>query len=141
MFVIPLGFIILESVRLLYLLEGDTKFTVTYQMLIVRFLIVLPLATLSGFGFASLQNYRKLYEAYNHKQRVMELYGSFSEEIKANGDDEQKKALLTIMLNTVASKTWDDLQKADPKSAGLDTLATLERLTDDIAKLKSIVGH
>lgn len=141
MFILPLGFIIVESVLLLYRIENDPHFTLHYEMILVRLLIVLPLATISGFGFASLQLYRRLFEEYNHKQRVMELYQSFSEEIAAAGDDSQKKDLLNIMLASVSQKAWEGGAKTSSGNVDFGVLASLERLTGDLAKLKDIVGH
>jgi hypothetical protein len=140
MFVVPLAIIAFGSLQLLYKMENDVHFVLDYRMLAVRFLIVLPLATLSGFGFASLQLYRKLYEEYNHKQRVMELYQSFRDEIATNGDEIQQKELLTIMLRSVANKAWETTEKPSSQAKSGDVLSNLERLTDDIGKLKSIVG-
>ncbi|HWY16488.1 MAG TPA: hypothetical protein VNX86_15240 [Rhizomicrobium sp.] len=139
MFLVPLAYIVWESFKLLHKME-DSHFQIDFKMLAVRLLIVVPLATISTFGFASLRLYRKLFEEYNHKQRVMELYQSFKQEVDAAGSDEQKKALLTIMLDSVASKAWADADSATTTTPpGLDALSTLERLTDDIAKLKTIV--
>jgi hypothetical protein len=76
------------------------------KIVTLRVLIAIPLATISAFGFASLALYRRLYEEYNHKQRVMELYGSFRKEIGENGTAEQKTQLLTIMLDAVADKSY-----------------------------------
>jgi predicted nucleic acid-binding Zn-ribbon protein len=141
MFIIPLGYIVYASVQLLSKLEADPHFVLDYRMLVVRFLIVLPLAAISGFGFASLHLYRKLYEEYNHKQRVMELYQSFKDEIDKNGDAEHKKSLLTIMLNSVGSKAWDSAKDAtEERPEGWQTLAGLERFIDDITKLKTIIA-
>ena len=140
MFVLPLCYIVYESVLLLAKLESEPHIVLDYRMLVIRFLIVIPLAAISGFGFASLQLYRRLYEEYNHKQRVMELYQSFQGEIEKNGDEEQKKALLSIMLGSVQSKAWDEAKSAaDKKPVGMDILGSLEKLTDDIGRFKAAI--
>ncbi len=65
-------------------------------------MLSLPLAAISAFGWSSIRLYRRLYEEYNHKQRVMQLYHSFKDEI---GDSEEhKNALLAIMLSAVGDK-------------------------------------
>lgn len=74
------------------------------RYLIARTLVAIPLGTVSLFGYTSLRLYRRLYEEYNYKQRVMELYTSFSKEIEAKGDDDQVKTLIAIMLKAVADK-------------------------------------
>jgi len=68
----------------------------------LRVAYVSPLVLISLFGLSSINLYRRLYEEYNHKQRVMELYHSFKEELA--DDENQKKELLEIMLKTVKDK-------------------------------------
>lgn len=139
MFIGPLVYIAYVSVSLLNRIEADPHFIVDYRMIGIRVLIAIPLVVISGFGFASLRLYRKLFEEYNHKQRVMELYQSFKNEIDKGGDDEQKKRLLTIMLESVGSKAWDSAKDAaDEKPESLGGLSLLERAIDDLAKLKTI---
>lgn len=74
------------------------------QIILLRVLIATPLGFISWFGWSSISLSRRLYEEYNHKQRVMQLYRSFTEEIDKAGTHEQKQALLSIMLKTVADK-------------------------------------
>jgi len=69
-----------------------------------RIVISAPLALISYFGFSTIRLNRRLYEEYNHKQRVMELYRSFKEQIDGEGTVEQKQALIHIMLSVVGSK-------------------------------------
>lgn len=109
------------------------------RLIALRFLIAVPLATLSAFGFASLRLNRKLYEQYNHKQRVMELYMSFKKEIESNGNDEQKKKLLTIMLDSVAEKAWR-IDSPDAEEAGDGSVLNLEKLADLLGKLGVKMG-
>ena len=108
LFLGPLVLIAWGSFDLLQKLEMNPNIPVDYRMLVLRFLIAVPLATISAFGFASLRLYRKLFEEYNHKQRVMELYQSFNDEIKASGSPERKRALLDIMLKAVSDKAWEN---------------------------------
>jgi DNA repair exonuclease SbcCD ATPase subunit len=140
LFLVPLGIVVAGSLQLLLRMENDPHFVLTYQVLIVRFLIVLPLGTMSAFGFASLQLYRRLFEEYNHKQRVMELYLSFNGEIEKSGDTEQKRALLTIMLNAVADKAWQLNPEKIKQEGAKDALSGLEKLTEVIAKIKTAVS-
>ena len=72
--------------------------------LLRRFFISSPFAMLSWFGWGSIRLNRRLYEEYNHKQRVMQLYHSFKKEVEVEGTDKQKQELLTIMLNNVGDK-------------------------------------
>ena len=48
---------------------------------------------------------RKLYEEYNHKHRVMQLYNSFFKRIKRNRNKEEQQKLREIMLETVQDKS------------------------------------
>jgi len=136
LFFTPLAVVALGSFQLLQKLEADPHFVLTNQMLALRLLVAIPLATISGFGFASLRLYRQLYEEYNHKQRVMELYESFKTEIDDVGSDEQKKLLLTIMLNAVASKASDHAK--DDSKSDETAFSKLERWSNLITKLKSV---
>ena len=107
MFIVPLLGIfyifydVLESLKKLPIpASGDIHIDTT--MLLFRFMLALPLVVISAFGWSSIRLYRRLYEEYNHKQRVMQLYHSFKEEI---GDSEDhKKPLLAIMLAAVGDK-------------------------------------
>jgi hypothetical protein len=142
LFVGPVGAIVYGSLTLLFRMENDPHFVVDYKMLVVRALIAVPLATLSGFGLFSLQRYRRLYEQYDHKQRVMELYQSFGNEIAQSGDENRKKELLGIMLASVASKTWETGSEKSEEGAEAvsGALSTLERFADDIGKVKSAMA-
>lgn len=79
---------------------GNDK--ITALNLFLRIAYVSPLVAISLFGLSSINLYRRLYEEYNHKQRVMELYHSFKEELA--DDESQKKELIEIMLKTVKDK-------------------------------------
>ena len=95
----------------LYPLEKDADFLT----ILIRFFVSAPLATISLFGWSSIRLQRRLYEEYNHKQRVMQLYVSFVDEVEKVGTEAHKKELLTIMLRTVADKptlTMNDKDKS-----------------------------
>jgi hypothetical protein len=134
MFFLPLIALALGSYQLLQRIENDPHFVLTYQMLTLRLLVAAPMATMSAFGFASLMVYRKYYEEYNHKQRVMELYESFKKEVDINGSDDQKKLLLNIMLNSVASKASDS--KADEKKEDESALSRIDKWASMFIKIK-----
>ena len=113
MFLVPIGVIIWLFFDVLAKMSGAHPVNFTNQYLVFKALIAVPLGTMSLFGYSSLRLYRRLYEEYNYKQRVMELYQSFSKEIEAKGDDDQKKALLAIMLKAVADKPSLNMHKYD----------------------------
>lgn len=115
-----------------------TSAPVGAEYLIFRTLIAVPLGTISLFGYTSLRLYRRLYEEYNYKQRVMELYLSFAKEIGDKGTDEQKEALIAIMLKAVADKPSVSMHRYDGMApdAGLklDLGALLNRLIGSPSK-------
>ena len=81
-----------------------------------------------------------MYEQYNHKQRVMELYVSFKREVDANGNDEQKEKLITIMLDSVAEKAWQDSAKS-PTGQSVDDIASqVDKWAGIAEKLKNFSG-
>lgn len=137
LFLVPLGALVWGTYDLIWQLEHNTAFKFDYRVVVLRFLIAVPLATASGFGFASLQLYRKLYEEYNHKQRVMELYISFRDEIEKAGDQDQIKMLLKIMMDSVADKAWRDA-KVEPKDEMHDALMSVDKVTSLVAKIKTL---
>ena len=136
MFIAPLGTLAYGTYELVLQLEGDKEVVLDNRILILRFLVAVPLATISAFGFSSLRLYRKLYEEYNHKQRVMELYRSFRDEIATNGDPEQTKELLKIMLDSVATKAWEDGHNSDDKAKDTEANAMLSQMSDLYEKCK-----
>ena len=69
-----------------------------------RFFVATPLFAISIFGLNSIRLNRRLYEEYNHKQRVMQLYHSFKDQIDGNETKEQKQKLIDIMLENVGDK-------------------------------------
>ncbi len=107
LFIIPLGVVIFLILRgdVVGLVDIiDTNGSINPNALLNRFLIGSPFATLSWFGWSSIRLNRRLYEEYNHKQRVMQLYHGFNGEIEKYGRRGQKQKLLDIMLQNVADK-------------------------------------
>lgn len=79
---------------------GTDLFTYLLQKLVSG----IPWFVISWFGYTSIMTNRKLYEEYNHKQRVMQLYKGFEDYIKDGGTEEQKEKLLDTMLEAVAHR-------------------------------------
>ncbi len=75
-----------------------------YRFLFYKLMISAPLLFISWFGLNSINLNRRLFEEYNHKQRVMQLYHSFKEEVDNQSNDELRIKLLNIMLNVVKDK-------------------------------------
>lgn len=94
---------------------------------IFRLLISAPLGLISYFGYSSIQLNRRLYEEYNHKQRVMQVYHGFEREISELEDPELKRALLGIMLNVVNYK---------PSTS----MAEHQKMPDVVESLKGLIG-
>ena len=129
LFIIPL----IAIVWMFYLVIGDlSNYTDTssfiYNALLLRIFIAGPLTAISWFGLYSIRINRQLYEEYNHKQRVMELYYSFDDEIKNQGTDEQARRLLDIMIETVNNKPSLDL-KNDRNQKKKQTEIETEKIT------------
>jgi hypothetical protein len=94
------------------------------KALVLKAMLSLPLLVLSAFGFASIHQNRRLYEEYNHKQRVMQLYDGFKKEIDAHGEGPQKTRLLDIMLKTVGDKPTLAMSKYE-KSLAASVFSTV----------------
>lgn len=139
LFILPILCIVYIFYDVLHHLPNGNINNLDLKILLLRGLIALPLATISAFGFTSLRQYRRLYEEYNHKQRVMELYASFRKEIEDNGTDDQKKALLTIMLDAVADKTYLAQGTAGGKEGGavMSELNNITTLLNNLLKIKT----
>lgn len=84
-----------------------------WQYLTLRSIMALPLMIVSLFGYSSITLNRKLFEIYNHKQRVLQLYEGFKERIEKEGNEELKQKLLEIMLLTVYDKPSSMVNKYD----------------------------
>ena len=84
--------------------EDNDLDTLVYISLLFRIFLVTPFIAISWFGLNSIRLNRRLYEEYNHKQRVMQLYTSFKEEVDSDETKEQKQKLLDIMLENVGDK-------------------------------------
>ncbi|MBY0404955.1 MAG: hypothetical protein K2X66_13730 [Cyanobacteria bacterium] len=91
---------------------GDVQ-TVDLGTLQFKVILSLPLGCISYFGFSSIRLNRRLYEEYNHKQRVMQLYYSFKDEVEKHGGEENQKALLAAMILTVQDKPSLAMNKYD----------------------------
>ena len=109
MFIVPLVAIVLMFGDVIDKL-GNSQSNI-YSLLLIRFFIATPLAGISWFGLYSIRVNRQLYEEYNHKQRVMELYHSFSDVLEEYNAEEYAKNLLGIMMETVNAKPSLDLRK------------------------------
>jgi|GEM_PF-4766364 len=70
-----------------------------------------PLMWLAWFFQRSISQGNRLFEEYNHKSRVMNLYEGFVRVIDEAGLQENKKELLGIMLQTVNSNPSQNLGK------------------------------
>lgn len=83
-------------------------------MILGRGAISTPLFFISLFGYQSIRNRQKLFEEYNHKQRVMQLYDGFKEELEESGvDAELRSGLLSTMLDVIARRP---MSKHAPKA-------------------------
>ena len=136
LFIAPLGFIVY------FILFGDLKlgeFIVdekfNYNALWNRFFISSPFATLSWFGWSSIRLNRRLYEEYNHKQRVMQLYHSFKKEVGLHGTEEQREKLLDIMLKNVGDKPSLAVHSGKEQTEQMSFFRGLFVLTKRVTKL------
>ena len=108
LFIIPIAFLVLnsfevyDSIKDIGSKETDNSTSISASLLFIRFLVALPLGLISWFGFSSIRLRHRLFEEYNHKQRVIELYEGFDREITNNGTEEQKRKLIDIMLDVVS---------------------------------------
>ena len=112
MFIVPLVAIVLMFYDIVLNSDDYEKLgNLVYSFLLIRVFIAAPLAGISWFGLYSIRVNRQLYEEYNHKQRVMELYHSFSDVLEEYNAEEYAKNLLGIMMETVNAKPSLDLRK------------------------------
>ncbi len=109
MFIVPLVAIVLMFGNVIDKLDNSKNDI--YSLLLIRFFIAAPLAGISWFGLYSIRVNRQLYEEYNHKQRVMELYYSFSDMLADYGAEDYAQNLLGIMMETVSTKPSLDLRR------------------------------
>lgn len=75
-----------------------------YAILLYKIVVNIPLIAISSYGLILLVHNRRLYEEYNHKQRVMQLYHSFKKEIDSTSNNDLKIKLLNVMLDIVKDK-------------------------------------
>lgn len=118
----------------------DVKIPVTpfsaeepFMSLVYKIISGAPWFVISWFGYNSIMSNKKLYEEYNHKQRVMQLYKGFEEKIDQVGKEEQKQKLLNVMLDAVAHRPSLIVPKElkMPIEKGADTAREqAERLTE-----------
>ena len=85
-------------------LSGSKTESITLTAIFLRILTSTPFIVISVFGWSTIKLRRRLYEEYNHKQRVMQLYRSFKDELDEPSMEEHRKNLLAIMLKTVSDK-------------------------------------
>ena len=105
LFIIPLLVIVWMFNDIISDLPEDNDLdTLVYISLLFRIFLVTPFIAISWFGLNSIRLNRRLYEEYNHKQRVMQLYTSFKKEVDSDETKEQKQKLLDIMLENVGDK-------------------------------------
>ena len=97
------------------LFEGLQIDDVDANQLLFKTLLSLPLGFISYFGFNSIRQNRRLYEEYNHKQRVMQFYVGFKDEIDES-TPELKRKLYDVMLSTVSYKPSQGLKETDRKT-------------------------
>lgn len=127
MFLAPLGVIVWIFYDLLAKMPNSMT-EVHWEILLFRALISLPLVTISIFGWSSIRLYRRLYEEYNHKQRVMQLYHSFKSEVAQHGNEEHTKMLLEIMLKAVGDKPSLAMHRYDGGLGGIAPRNLIESL-------------
>ncbi len=94
-------------------IANNNSLTVVF---LARLFISIPLAYLSWFGMLSIQSSRRLYEEYNHKQRVMELYHGFKNELAAPKYKNIQEDLLNMLLEVVKDKPSLALNKFDEQT-------------------------
>ncbi|MBL4602128.1 MAG: hypothetical protein JKY84_05250 [Emcibacteraceae bacterium] len=112
LFIAPIGIIVflffdyIDQISVLYekIKSNDNLYRSLWVIFAARIFISIPLAYLSWFGMITIQSSRRLYEEYNHKQRVMELYQGFKDELGAQKYKELHKELLKILLEVVKDK-------------------------------------
>ena len=115
LFIAPLIFVTWHFSDLAQIASDPNGGGATLELVLMKLAISTPAIPVSLFGWSSLKTQRRLFEEYNHKQRVMQLYHSFKNEIEEFGDDAQKKELLAIMLKTVADKPALVMNEHDPQ--------------------------
>ncbi|MDD3182586.1 MAG: hypothetical protein PHD48_07285 [Alphaproteobacteria bacterium] len=110
MFLAPIGFIIYYFTPLLNALQEGKNIEPT--VLVFKTILSVPLGVVSFFGWSSVSLNRRLYEEYNHKQRVMQLYQSFKDEIETLEDNEAaRQELIEIMLTAVKENPSTKMSK------------------------------
>lgn len=81
---------------------GNVRFSGT-EYIFYKLTIALPLLWVSWFGQRSISHRKRLFEEYNHKLRVVQMYMLFtSQENTYTLKDETRKQLESTLLDTVA---------------------------------------
>jgi myosin heavy subunit len=75
-----------------------------YAILFYKVTLTIPFFIISSYGVLNILKTKQLFEEYNHKQRVMQLYHGFKKEIDMLGNADLKKKLLDVMLDVVKEK-------------------------------------
>lgn len=107
---------------------GSVKFNGT-EYILYKLTIALPLLWVSWFGQRSISHKRRLFEEYNHKLRVVQMYMLFTaQETTYKLEKETRKALETTLLETIARNPSDVYGKNE---------TMIDRLIDIFSKKQS----
>ncbi len=105
-----------------------------------RFFIFIPFLWLSVFGQKTISIRRRLYEEYNHKEKVVKLFLGLKKELSK----EKIEELENIVLTTVKKNPAKILEKGETViDKALDKVKELrlESLTKDFRKMISKSGN
>lgn len=105
--------------------------TQPYAILLYKLTLTIPLVAISSYGIVSLVANRRLYEEYNHKQRVMQLYHSFKAEIDQSSDNDLKIKLLNVMLDVVRDKPASKLSRHE-KTIFSSLQDQIQKISDNV---------
>lgn len=111
-----------------------------HNQIIPRILISLPLAIMSWFAYRNIAIKRRLFEEYHHKQRLMEMYVGFKDELnKFSKTDEklQKKHIETILTTLSRNPSMTIGKDHTPVESIIDKILFrkhLENRIDDTEK-------
>lgn len=90
------------------------------EQILMKALVVTPLLGVIFYSVNAINMRRRLYEEYNHKQRVLQLYDGFKREIETLSDNaDLKKDILNVMLDTVKHNPSIVMNKYDDSFIGL----------------------
>ncbi len=94
-FIVAIGFLFWHYSRILL---GDN---VSYAIILSKAITGAPILWLAWYLQRTISQRNRLYEEYNHKCRVMNAYDGLMKEISKLGTEDEKKALLGAILETV----------------------------------------